>query len=232
MEDVISKDLKDKPKMFWSYIKSRRQESTGVAPLKNKDRFIHSDSSSKVEILNDQFVSAYTQEKTRPTCLPKDPAHTLRWRKSMCSPREYINFSLISRPTRQQGLIVSLPMSWSQLLINLHRYLPDCTNTHLILVKYPLGWKNAFAVPIFKKGEKHVPSNYRPVSLTPIACKVLEHIVHSSVMRHFHKNQILTNKQHGFRARRAHLDYTGDCKQHYAEGSDWCHPSWLCQGIR
>ena len=62
MEDVVSKDLKDKPKMFWSYIKSRRQESTGVAPLKNKDGFIHSGNSSKVEILNDQFVSAYTRE--------------------------------------------------------------------------------------------------------------------------------------------------------------------------
>ena len=40
----------------------------------------------------------------------------------------------------------------------------------------PTDWKNAFVVPIFKKGEKHVPSNYRPVSLTSIACKVLEHI--------------------------------------------------------
>ena len=66
----------------------------------------------------------------------------------------------------------------------------------------PPDWKNAFVVPIFKKGEKHVPSNYRPVFLTSIACKVLEH-VHSSVMRHFDKNQILTDKQHGFRARRS-----------------------------
>ena len=63
--------------------------------------------------------------------------------------------------------------------------------------------KNAFVVPIFKKGEKHVPSNYRPASLTSIACKVLEHIAYSSVMRHCDKNQILTDKQHGFRARRS-----------------------------
>ena len=62
IEDVVRKDLNDKPKMFWSYIKSRRQESTGVAPLKNKDGFTNSDSSSKVEILNGQFVSAYTRE--------------------------------------------------------------------------------------------------------------------------------------------------------------------------
>ena len=46
----------------WCHIKSKKQESSGVAPLKNKDGFIHSDSSSKVEILNEQFVSAYTRE--------------------------------------------------------------------------------------------------------------------------------------------------------------------------
>ena len=62
MKDVISKNLQEKPKVFWSYIKSRRQEFTGVAPLKNKDGFMHSDSSSKVEILNNQFVSEYTRE--------------------------------------------------------------------------------------------------------------------------------------------------------------------------
>ena len=46
----------------WRHIKSKKLESSGVAPLKNKDGFIHSESSSKVEILNEQFVSAYTRE--------------------------------------------------------------------------------------------------------------------------------------------------------------------------
>ena len=69
--------------------------------------------------------------------------------------------------------------------------------------KTPTDWKNVFVLPIFKKEEKHAPSNYQLVSLTSIACKVLEHIVHSSVMRHLNKNQIITDKQHGFRARRS-----------------------------
>ena len=67
----------------------------------------------------------------------------------------------------------------------------------------PADWKNAFIVPVFKKGEKHIPSNYRPVSLTSVVCKLLEHIVHSSVMRHFDRNRILTDHQHGFRAKRS-----------------------------
>ena len=62
MEEIVNNDLKEDPKVFWSYVKSKRQKSAGVAPLKNKDGFIHSDSSLKVEILKDQFVSAYIRE--------------------------------------------------------------------------------------------------------------------------------------------------------------------------
>eukprot|EP00745_Piridium_sociabile_P022913 TRINITY_DN35723_c0_g2_i2.p1 TRINITY_DN35723_c0_g2~~TRINITY_DN35723_c0_g2_i2.p1 ORF type:complete len:257 (-),score=48.22 TRINITY_DN35723_c0_g2_i2:83-853(-) len=67
----------------------------------------------------------------------------------------------------------------------------------------PHDWRQAWVVPIFKKGERHLAANYRPVSLTSITCKVLEHIIHSSVMRHFDNHQILTDAQHGFRKKRS-----------------------------
>ena len=43
----------------------------------------------------------------------------------------------------------------------------------------PDEWKTANIALIFKKGDKSKPSNYRPVSLTSICCKVIEHILHS-----------------------------------------------------
>ena len=55
---------------------------------------------------------------------------------------------------------------------------------------------------VFKKGNRSTPSNYRPISLTLIVCKILEHVIHSSVIFHFEKNSILTDCQHGFRKRR------------------------------
>ena len=58
-------------------------------------------------------------------------------------------------------------------------------------------------VPIFKKGDKHQASNYRPVSLTSITCKLLEHIIHSSIVKHFDKHKILCDNQHGFRKKRS-----------------------------
>ena len=46
-------------------------------------------------------------------------------------------------------------------------------------------------------------SNYRRVSLTSVACKVLEHIVHSNIIGQLDKNSVLTVKKHGFRKKRS-----------------------------
>jgi len=67
----------------------------------------------------------------------------------------------------------------------------------------PSDWKKALITPLFKKGERNVASNYRPVSLTSVVSKILEHIVHSSIMRHLDHHNILTDCQHGFRSRRS-----------------------------
>ena len=64
-------------------------------------------------------------------------------------------------------------------------------------------WKQALVVPIFKKGDKHQPSNYRPVSLTLITSKLLEHIIHSNIMHHFDQHRVLCDNQHGFRKKRS-----------------------------
>ena len=67
----------------------------------------------------------------------------------------------------------------------------------------PEVWKTANVSAIFKKGEKFKASNYRPVSLTCISCKMLEHIIVSNVMNHFDNYDVLTDCQHGFRRRRS-----------------------------
>ena len=65
----------------------------------------------------------------------------------------------------------------------------------------PSDWKTANVTPIFKKGKKHIAANYRPVSLTCICCKLLEHIISSNIMQHLDQNNILHKKQHGFRSK-------------------------------
>ena len=67
----------------------------------------------------------------------------------------------------------------------------------------PKDWRKANVIPVFKKGEKYLASNYRPVSLTCICCKILEHIVVSNILKHLDENNILVDCQHGFRAKRS-----------------------------
>ena len=45
-----------------------------------------------------------------------------------------------------------------------------------------------------------MPVNYRPISLTSVCCKVMEHIIFRSIMSHLEKNNILNSFQHGFRS--------------------------------
>ena len=45
--------------------------------------------------------------------------------------------------------------------------------------------------------------NYRPISLTSVTSKILEHIVHSSIMDHLDKHSSLYPFQHGFRQKRS-----------------------------
>ena len=64
----------------------------------------------------------------------------------------------------------------------------------------PDDWTNANVSPIFKKGDRHRAENYRPVSMTSVTSKLLEHIVCRAIMHHLEENGILTSKNHGFRS--------------------------------
>ena len=59
--------------------------------------------------------------------------------------------------------------------------------------------KRSPTVAIFKKGSKMSTENYRPVSLTSVVCKILEHIIHRHIMNHCDPHNLLRSHQHGFR---------------------------------
>ena len=56
----------------------------------------------------------------------------------------------------------------------------------------------AIVSPIFKKGSRKVTANCRPVSLTPIRCKIMEAAVRETILTHFKKNNLLSTRQFGF----------------------------------
>ena len=67
----------------------------------------------------------------------------------------------------------------------------------------PDDWRQTNVAPVFKKGEKYNAANHRPVSLTCICCKTLEHITVSNINKHLAFESILAECQHGFRSQRS-----------------------------
>ena len=67
----------------------------------------------------------------------------------------------------------------------------------------PEDWCKANISPIYKKGATTDPANYRPISLTSVCCKLLEHIIDSHLMKHLARFNILSDAQYTFRKARS-----------------------------
>ena len=62
----------------------------------------------------------------------------------------------------------------------------------------PSEWKEANITPLFKKGSRNKPGNYRPLSLTSVVCKLLETLIRDHVVEFLVKHNLINTSQHGF----------------------------------
>ena len=67
--------------------------------------------------------------------------------------------------------------------------------------KFPDKCKIAKLKPLFKKGSKQEPKNYRPISLLPLVSKIFEKIVHCQTQEYLDTHKILYKYQSGFRTK-------------------------------
>ena len=71
-------------------------------------------------------------------------------------------------------------------------------NLSIKLSSFPRSCKIAKVKPLFKKGSKTDPQNYRPISLLPTLSKIIERIAHDQTQEFLSKNKILYRFQSGF----------------------------------
>ena len=91
--------------------------------------------------------------------------------------------------------ICMIKICGKSICIPLRKIFEECLRTGI----FPLEWKKGNVVPIFKKGEKQIYKDYRPVSLLPIFGKFIERLILEEMFLFFIENKLIAANQSGFK---------------------------------
>ena len=199
-ERSIADDGNKRP--FAAYVKSKTKTRVNVGPLKVNGENV-SDNKSMATLLNDYFVSVFTREPTGPVPTPTSmPSRSVL--DSMVFRTAEVKKKLLAlRPDSAPG-----PDRLAARFLREHAdimapALADLYNKSMREGAVPSDWKKANVTPIFKKGSKTDPGNYRPVSLTSIPCRVMEACMRDKIVQHLEQNRLINPSQHGFMRRKS-----------------------------
>jgi len=84
-------------------------------------------------------------------------------------------------------------------ILQIKKPLTHIYNASLNSGVFPDEWKIVKVKPLYKKGDRHDMNNYRPISVISVFAKLLERIMYNRLISFFHKHNILTEVQNGFR---------------------------------
>ena len=190
----------DKPgacKRFFTFIKSLRQDNFGVGTLKSGGR-VGISSLDKANMCNAQFHSAFSKEDTEhiptPDSDPLPPMPDI----NVCE-NGVLKLLKNLKPHKATGPDELPARVLKECAQEIAPAIASFFQQSLDEGRVPDDWKQQRVHPIFKKGSRSDPANYRPVALTSILCKSLEHIFASHLHKHLEKHSWLVSFQHGFR---------------------------------
>ena len=182
---------------FFSYVKQKTRSRPSIGPLKSEGLTI-SGSKEMATLLNKCFGEVFTREAT--DNIPEPPVMDLG------SLLEDVHISVAAVRKKIRGLRRESaagpdglgPVILKELEDGLAPVLTHVFRRSLAEGTCPEDWKLANVTPIFKKGAKSDPGNYRPVSLTSVACKMMESVLRDAITTHLERNKLIRSSQHGF----------------------------------
>ena len=192
----------DDRNLFASYVKSKCKSKDSVGPLKAGNSLTN-DPKEMCEILNNFFASVFTIDNSQPRNDYPDKSKGCSLLDVYISREKVLETIGNLRPSTSKDFNGITNRFIKDFRYELAGPLTKLFQWSINTGNVPNDWKLANVVPIFKKGQKSDPSNYRPVSLTSIVCKIFERVLQKSIMSHLEVNKLLNESQHGFRSKKS-----------------------------
>ena len=202
LELSLLTNLSNKKKEFWKIVKHFDSVST-IPPLctfnTSGSSVWHVSDDEKADSLNSFFASGFSLDDSHAD-LPTFTELTDKILDNIEITEEEIKDVIENLdPNKASGPdLIS-----NRIIKNIARaiYKPLCIifNCSLREGIFPDIWKLGNLVPLFKKGDRSIPTNYRPVSLLSNLGKIQERIVFKHMYNHLYSNNLLYKYQSGFR---------------------------------
>ena len=134
--------------------------------------------------MNEFFISVFTRDNI--TSMPEfpDQEYSSPLTDITITPEEVKKMLDNLNPNKSPGPDGIHPRVVRELSSELAKPLRGIFQLTLETGQLPTEWKLGHVSPIFKRAAKLQPGNYRPVSLTSVACKVMEKIVRDRITKH------------------------------------------------
>ena len=183
-------------KKFFKFVKRKLNCSSAIPPLIDKDKQMYTNDEDKANLMNETFQKVFTHDNGIPvTTTPKQ--------SPLMSDFEILATDVHTAIKNLKNKICRTPEDIppyfiKRILVPITRPLLYFFNESLKHSLIPHQWKQAFIIPIYKKGDKHNPSNYRPISLTSTFSRIMESILYSKILEHLLSSNLISDHQFGF----------------------------------
>ena len=190
MEKKLANSTESNSRHFANYIKSKMKSKVSIGPLKSKDGKMITEESEIAKELNGFFSSAFTKEDMNTIPLKESETNGRFCKVVITESKIKVKIRNLKEKSAAgpDGIGARILKATSQEIAKPLSYIyRKSLNSGVV----PADWRNAKVTPIFKKGPKGEPGNYRPVSLTSIPCRMLESLIKDDMMAHLAENNLI-----------------------------------------
>ena len=196
-ERRIALDAKRNPKRFWAHAKRRCVRKSRIPNLKRGTEELVKDT-DKANEFNKVFVDNFTKENLNELPIFGTPPAGDRMENIVVNESEVLKLLRNLKVDKSMGPDNIHPRVLKEAASPLARPLTILFQKSIDSGRVPEDWKKAHICPIYKKEEKYLAKNYRPVSLTSSVSKLMETVVRDGIMGYLKDNNKINDAQYGF----------------------------------
>ena len=203
---------------FFGYIKSQMLGSTALPCIKRDDGSFALTDFEKAKEFSEYFSSVFIADNN---IMPEFNSNcTDKLDVFSCSPRDVVKAITKLKSSSSPGPDGITSGFLKKVLAHIANPLCKVFQVSMDEGSLPEEWKVAHIIPLHKKGDSQRPTQYRPVSLTPIICKVLERIIRTQLLNYLTVNDIIPKCQHGFLPKKSTVSNLLECLDDWTSNFD------------